>query len=162
MNEVLHELGLNTVINFVIFVSILGFLLRKPLKSMIAERHNTLRVDIEATREQLAEAQKKFQDYSLRIQSLDQEVATIVQEARMEAEASRVRIITQAKRMADGVIIDAKRGAESMVGEYKQQVRSDLANQVIARAEQMIRQKLNEADRERLKNDFWQQVGVAR
>lgn len=148
-------------INFFVFIALLAWAVKKPFKAMLLDRHEQLKNDIDHTRVQLAEAQKKFQEYSRRIQTLDQEVAQIVQSAREEAESSKVRILTEAKRTADSIVIDAKRSAEGLVAEYKDKVRSDLANQVIVRAEQMVKQKLSQDDRDRLKRDFSRQVETA-
>ena len=51
-------------------------------------------------------------------------------------------------------MIDSKRTAESMMTEFKDQVRVDLANQVIARTEAILKTKMTGDVRDAMKKDF--------
>lgn len=146
-------------INLLILLGVIFFLVRKPFMEFVRTRHSTLRDDLAKTQRLLSEAQTKYLEYSHRLQSLDAEISRLIQDARQEAEASKVRIVTEAKKMADMIIVDAKKSSEAMLDEFKTQVRSDLANQVMARAETVLKNKLTGDDRERIRKDFSKQVG---
>jgi uncharacterized protein YccT (UPF0319 family) len=90
------------------------------------------------------------------------EITTLVQEVRAEAESAKVRILTEARRTADQLVIDSKRATESMFAEFKDQVRIDLANQVIVRAEAILKTKMTGDVREAMKKDFSKQVESVR
>lgn len=148
--------------NLAILVGVLAYYCRKPLKEFLFERHRVLKDELESTQAKLSEAQKKFQDYSARLQSLETEIAQLIQASRQEAEQSKVRILTEAKKMADTIIVDAKRASETMKNEFRDQIRAEFAAQVLVRAETLLRGKLTGDDRVRLLKDFSKQVEATR
>lgn len=149
-------------INLVIFVGIIVYFVRVPFKTFVFERHKSMKDELEKTQAQLAEAQKKFQEFSARLQAMDSEIAQLVQQSRQDAEASKVRILTEAKKMSDSIVVDAKKASEGMLTEFKDQIRSEFANQVLVRAETLLRGKLTGDDRLRIVKDFSKQVEAAR
>jgi F-type H+-transporting ATPase subunit b len=146
------------LINFAILVGALFYFLRKPVKSFVLERHTNLKDQLDQVQTKLVQAQRQYNEYSQRLSSMDAEVASLVQNIRSEAETTRVRTATEAKRMADQIVIDAKRAGESMVSEFRDQIRTDLANQVIARAEVLLKTRMTGDVREQLRKDFSKQV----
>jgi len=149
-------------INFIILFSGIVYLARKPLKEFISTRHSTLRDELEMTQALLLSAQKKFQEFSNRLHAMDSEIEILLRESREEAQGSRVRILTEAKKMADTILIDSKKASENMVTEFKKQIRTEFAIQVLARAETLLKGKLTGDDRVRLVKDFSKQVGASK
>lgn len=145
-------------INFAILVSALVFFLRKPLKSFVYDRHSTLKEQLDEVQKKLTDAQRQYNEYSQRLNSMDAEVASLVQAIRSDAETARVRIVTDAKRTADQIVIDSKRTGEALMNEFRDQIRKDLANQVIARAETLLKSRTTGDVREQLRKDFSKQV----
>lgn len=150
------------LINFVVLVTILTFAMRKPLKEMVRERHETLKDKLEATQRELASAQKKFEEYSMKLRSLEGEIVDYRRNAVEDAEAMKTRIVHEAKKMADTIVIDAKKTAEAMGSEFKDKMRAELAQSVLVRAENMIRTKLSDNDRARIRKDFSKEVETSR
>lgn len=149
-------------INFAVLVTILVFAMRKPLKEMVRDRHATLKDKLEATQRELAAAQKKFEEYSLKLRSLESELTDYRKGVVEDAEAMKVRIVHEAKKMADQIVIDAKKTSEAMGTEFKEKMRAELAQSVLARAENIIRSRLSDGDRERIRKDFSKQVETSR
>jgi F-type H+-transporting ATPase subunit b len=149
-------------INFFILVGALIYFLRTPVKSFVLDRHSNLKDELDRVHAKLGEAQKQYQEYSQRLSSMDAEVASLVQQIREEAETTKIRVITEAKRMADQIVIDSKRTGESMLTEFKDQIRADLANQVMARTEVLLKSRMTGDVREQLKKDFSKQVESVR
>lgn len=145
-------------INFAILVGALFYFLKAPTKAFVRTRHTSLKDELDRVQVKLTEAQRQYSDYSQRLTSMDAEITNLVQTVRSEAESAKVRIITEARRSADQIVIDSKRTAEAMMTEFKDQVRVDLANQVIARAEVLLKSKMTGDVREQLKKDFSKQV----
>jgi F-type H+-transporting ATPase subunit b len=149
-------------LNFFILFSGITYLVRKPLKEFVFTRHTTLREELETTRAMLAAAQKKFQEFSNRLHAMDSEIETLVRESREEAQGSKVRILTEAKKMSDTILIDSKKASETMLLEFKKQIKTEFAGQVLARAETILKSKLTGDDRVRLVKDFSKQVGASK
>ena len=146
------------VINFVILVGGLFYFLRKPTKAFVQDRHTVLKDELDRVQIKLIEAQRQYQDYSQRLGSMDAEITNLVQTVRSDAESARVKILTEAKRNADQIVIDSKRTAEAILSEFRDKVRVDLANQVMARSEVLVKSKMTENVREQLRKDFSKQV----
>ncbi len=149
-------------INFSILVGALYYFLKEPVKEFVAERHSSLKDELDRVQLKLVDAQKQYQEYSQRLSTIDAEVSSLLQQARMDADSSRIRLLTEAKRMADQMVIDSKRMSESMMTEFKNQIRSDLANQVVRRAETILRSRLTGDVKEQLKKDFSKQMEMMR
>ncbi len=145
-------------INFAILVGILVYLLKTPTVSFVRGRHTSLKEELDQTQAKLVGAQRQYAEYSSRLSSMDAEITNLVQSVRSEAESAKVRILTEARRSADQIVIDSKRTAEAMLVEFKDQVRVDLANQVIARTETILKTKMTGDVREAMKRDFSKQV----
>ncbi len=149
-------------INFIILFSGITYLVRKPLREFVSSRHNSLREELESTQAMLASAQKKFQEFSNRLHAMESEIETLVRESREEAQGSKVRILTEAKKMSDTIVIDSKKASEAMVAEFKKQIKTEFAGQVLTRAETLLKGKLTGDDRVRLVKDFSKQVGASK
>jgi F0F1-type ATP synthase membrane subunit b/b' len=146
------------VINFAILVAGMFYYLSKPTKAFVQERHTVLKDELDRVQLKLVEAQRQYQDYSQRLGSMDAEITNLVQTVRSDAESARVKILTEAKRNADQIVIDSKRTAEAIWSEFRDKIRIDLANQVMARTEVLIKSKMTENVREQLRKDFSKQV----
>lgn len=149
-------------INFSILVGGLFYFLRLPTKSFVRGRHANLKEELDQVQKKLSEAQQQYQDYSHRLSTMDAEISSLVQTVRSEAESSKIKILTEARRAADQIVIDSKRTAEAMVAEFREQTRVNLVNQVIARAETILKTKTTGDVREQLKKDFSKQVESVR
>lgn len=164
MSETAHGMSglIYPFINLSILVGALFYFLKTPTKAFVKDRHHSLKDEMDRVQLKLSDAQKQYQEYSQRLSSMDAEVATLIQQIRSESESTKVRVITEAKRMADQIVIDSKKTSESMVAEFKDQIRGELANQVIARTEVILKNKMTGDVREQLKKDFSKQVESGR
>ena len=164
MSETAHGMSglIYPFINFTILVAALFYFLKRPTQAFVKDRHHSLKDELDRVQLKLSDAQKQYQEYSQRLSSMDAEVATLIQQIRSESESTKVRVITEAKRMADQIVIDSKKTSESMVSEFKDQIRGELANQVIARTEAILKNKMTGDVREQLKKDFSKQVESGR
>lgn len=148
-------------INFAILVGALFYFLKTPVKSFVTSRHTDFKSELDRVQKKLAEAQKQYQECAQRLSTMDAEVANLVQQIRTEAEAAKVKIITEAKRMAGEIVIDSKRSGESMMVEFKEKIRTELAEQVVSRAETLLKSRMTNDVREQLRKDFSRQVESA-
>ncbi len=149
-------------INFAILVGALFYFLKAPIKGFVKGRHDSLKEQLESVQQKLADAQKQYQEYSQRLSSMDAEIASLIKQIRSDAESTKVKVVTEAKRMADQIVIDSKRTSESMMGEFKNQVRADIANLVISRTEHLLKDRMTGEVREQLKKDFSKQMESGR
>ena len=145
-------------INLLILVGILVYFLKTPLKSFVLERHNTIRTDLENVREQLATAKREYEEFSRKLASLTAEVAELRAQAAKDIDATRVRLIADAKRLAANIVVDARGSAEALYSELRGQLYTELSLRVLERAEAILRDRLTGDDRLRIRKEFSNQL----
>lgn len=145
-------------INLTLLVGILAYFLKEPAKAFVGNRHTSLRDELERVRVQLEQAQRRNQELSNRLSAIDAEIAALRDQARKDAEEARARIITESQRLSQIIITDAKASADTAFTDLRRQLRGELADKVLARAEHMIRQRMTPEDRTKIRQDFSQQL----
>jgi F0F1-type ATP synthase membrane subunit b/b' len=92
------------------------------------------------------------------LKAIEAEVISKRQAARAEAEQTQKRLIEEARRLAAVIVADSKRAADAAGVDLKEQLRAELATQVIISAEKLIRTRLTGDDRARMRKEFSRQV----
>lgn len=145
-------------VNFLIFVGLLAFLLPPKVRAFVTSRHAFIRDEVLRIQEQLRGSKSRFDDFSAKLKAVDTEVAAIRAQTLQEAETARVRIASDAKRLAGQIVTDARLSADALMGDVRQQMRAEMVSRVIARAEAILRQRLTGDDRARIRREFSRQV----
>src|SRR4051812_38553762 len=86
--------------NFFVLVAAMVYFLRQPLKQFVLGRHEFLRDELQRVRQMLGEAQKQHGEFSSKLKAIDAEVASLREQNRQEAAASKSRVINEAQRLA--------------------------------------------------------------
>lgn len=141
-------------INFAALVGILVWKLKTPVVSAVLDRSNTLRDELKRVQDQLATAQAQYDEYSAKLKAIDAEIASLKEQGKQDTEAMRVRIGTEARKLAVVIVSDARQSAQAMFGDFKVQLRAEIAQKVLEQAEVIIKQKLTGDDRARIRSEF--------
>jgi F-type H+-transporting ATPase subunit b len=141
-------------INFILLAAALVYLGRKPLGAFFAQRSESVRKALEEGRKALEASQAQLKAVEEKLRHLEQDIAAFKASAvrEMEAEHERLRqaAAAEAEKIRDftGVQMDvALRAAKLELKDYAVQ-------QAIELAEAMIRQRLDDAGRNRLFGRF--------
>lgn len=145
--------------NLFILIAILFIYLRKPIREFVLQRHQFIRGDVETVRVRLAQAQEKYNEFSTRLHAIDAEISVIRDQTKNDILAIKQKITTDAKHMASNVIADAKNAAEGLYSELKGQLYSELGSKVLERAEHLLRERLTQEDRARIRKEVSTQMG---
>lgn len=145
-------------VNFAILAGGIFYFVKQPTVQFVKERHLTFKKDLEEVQGQLKDAQAKYTEYDRKLSALDQEVKELYQDLQKEMETTKITLITNARKAAEGIVTDARATSESLVEEFKQQLRNDVSKQVLARAETHLRSRLTGDERARIVKDFSKQV----
>jgi F-type H+-transporting ATPase subunit b len=142
------------LVNFALFLFILAKYGGPAAKQLASERHDQIKNALDEAGQLRAEAETKLADYDKRISGLDAEIATLVAGIRADAEADKARILAAAETQAATM----KRDAEQRIAAEIEYARAALRSEVTAAAakatEQLLRDKLQPADQEKLVNTF--------
>lgn len=146
------------IINFVCFIVVLVYFVRKPLLDSIAKRHTDIKAAVEEARAQRVAAEKKLKELESKINALEAETATILSRATTDAEQMKNKIIEDAKKNAARMIADAESTAAGAVQDQKNEIKAEVVDKAIALAEKMIREKLSTDDQKRIVTEFGKAV----
>lgn len=130
-------------INLAIFVAIMIYLLRKPLSNAFKARREAIRAELIHAEEERQAALAQLTSTEAKLAALDSESSQILEKARLEAEAEKMRITTQTEEDVERL----RRQSESEIGRLSQQTRAELrrfsAEESIRLAEEKIRRQIN-------------------
>ena len=153
-------LTIGKIFNLGLVIFVLVWIARKPLKEFYASR--TLSIQ-----EQLREAQRAREDAEAKLaliqasmSRLDEELQKIRTGAEQEAHQEYQRLIAEAERDAEKIIVRVRQEIEGMMRAAHVELKAHVAELSIQIAEQRIRTEITDEDRNRLFRNFVNQLGT--
>lgn len=146
------------IVNFVIFIFLIYKFGGAKIAAFFGGRRAQIKKDLEDLEIRKAEAEKRLKDVEAGIRNLEQEKAAILAEAKTQGEAIKVAIIEKAEKDAAAMKAQAATSAENEARAAFDRVRAEIADQVIAEATKIVREKLTEKDHERLVDEYLTKV----
>lgn len=137
-------------INVVLFLIVAWFFLGKRVKGALKGRTEGIASEISSLEGQKKEAQTRLADVEKRIANLDQEKDAILRLYREQGESLKAEIISQAEKTAVQIKEQAKNAAENEISQAIQNLRSQVADEIINAAEDVLLNKLTPAEQEKL------------
>ncbi len=125
-----------------IHVSILVYFIyrfaKQPVLAFVGDRHNRLRVELQNTAQKLRAAKESLEEYSAKLGAIEAEVGALRDQAREEGRTAQVRILTEAKRMSDIVVSDARLAAKDQAVTLKRELVDEAATQLVKQVEEKL------------------------
>jgi ATP synthase F0 subunit b len=128
--------------------------LTAPLQTAAAQQ--TLQVTLPT------QAETRLKEYAAKLQSAHAEAATIVEEARRDAERVREEIRLRAKSDADKLLANAERQIQLQTNHALEQIRREAVDLSVMIASKIIQRNLSKEDNQRLIDDALKQVENSR
>lgn len=150
------------VVAFLILVSVLVKLLKKPIANFLNSRREEIRRMLEELDTKTAEAQKRNAEYEAKLSSIEQETKKIVDELIAEGEAERRKIIEAAHRQADYIQQQAHIAIQQEVQAARESLKEEVADLSVSAAEDILRKNMRSEDQERLIREFMTMVVEAK
>ena len=144
--------------NLLILVGFLVYKLRSPLREFVSQRHVLLRNEIQSVSDQLKNAEEKFEEFSARLKSVQNEASALREQSKQDASAMQQRILQDARRNAGIIVGDSKTVANGLYSQMASQLYSELSHRVLERGEKLLRERLTGDDRVRIRQEFSRQV----
>ncbi|GAB7021961.1 F0F1 ATP synthase subunit B [Salidesulfovibrio brasiliensis] len=146
------------VINFVLFIGILVYAAGGKIKAFFVGRRSQIKDDLDNLQARQAEAEKKLKGVEQSIANLEQEKKAILDEAEQQGQALREAIIEKAKKDAEVLKDQAKRTAANEAKGALDDMRAEVAELVVAAAEKIVREKLSDAEHDKLVDEYLNKV----
>jgi len=142
------------VINFALLVGGLGYLLRKPAGDFFRSRSASIQKSLEEGRKALETSQAQLQAVEEKLRHLEAEIAAFHASATREMEAERQRLEQATAEEAARILESARAQMDAAVRGAKLELKNYAAQQAVALAEGLIRERLDESGRRRLVSQF--------
>lgn len=142
------------IINFTLLVVGLGYLLRKPLGEFLAQRSEGIRKALDEGRAAVEASQAKLSAVEEKLSRLEQEIAAFKVSAEKEMQQERQRLVEETAREAEKIQETARVRMDSAVRKARLDLKAYTAQEALRLAEQMIRERVDDAVRSRLVSEF--------
>ncbi len=146
------------VLNFAVLVVALFLVLRKPVSTALSSRIDGIKkqlVDLEAQKEA---AEKKLAEYSDKLSELEKEAEHIVADYIKQGNEAKARILKEAEASAEKLQAQARRNIEHEFDQAKTQLQAEVLEKSLAKAEEIIKEKISADDQNRLVDEYLEKV----
>ena len=147
-----------TLVIFLLVVTVLGKFAWGPILALLQQREEFIHRSLADAKRDRDEAETRLKDYAARIQGARNEAATIVEEARRDAERMREDLRQRARTEADTIIQNAERQIGLQTQRAIQDIRREAVDLSVAIASKIIQRNLTKEDNQRLIDDALRQV----
>lgn len=150
------------LVNMLIFIGTLVWLLRGPISGTFSARTEAIRNATAEARERRAKADQMANDIQARLAQIESEVRAIHERAQQEGERQKRDLIAAAEAEAQKILQSARNEVENRL-KYARHELTEYAGQLASeRAEAILREKITDADQQKLFDDSVRQVGEVR
>jgi len=147
-------------LNFAALMVILVKFLSKPLANALSGRRMAIMTLFEDLNERRAEVERTYNEYEAKLGRIDEEVRSIIDTAKAQAEAEREKIIAEANRAAEDIKRKAEIAVQNELANARKSLRAEIAEEAAVKAEEIIRRNLGPEDQARLVEDYLEKVGA--
>lgn len=149
------------LVNFLLFAALIIWKLPGPVREFFRARTARLRDALAAGKRALAEAEETRAALERDVRELPATIANLKADIRSTADRQRANLLEVARRAADRIRADARLLAEHEVAAARHALRTEVVEEAIRQATDLIRAGIRAEDQERLVRDFVQSAGTA-
>jgi F-type H+-transporting ATPase subunit b len=142
------------LINFVTFVALLWYFAWPVITSALADRRRVVEKELAESDRVHREAAAMLAEIEARRARVKDEGARLVHELREEGQRDRERLVEAARKSAERIRADARLLAEQEAMRAAHAIREEVAEQVITRVVEALRERLTGEDEERFVREF--------
>ena len=147
--------------NLILFVWLLYRFLAGPIRKAFVDRHEKVRSEADEARARRAKADQLAEDIVARLKQIEDDVRSIRERALADGERQKREMIAAAEAEAQKILQAARHEVDNRVKHARQEL-TEFAGQLASdRAEQILREKINDEDRRKLFAESVREVGEA-
>jgi len=146
------------LLHFIVLAGGLFFLLKKPLSQALGARVKGIEDQLSELEAQKAEAEAKLAEYNRKFAQLEKESESIVAEYVRQGEEAKVRILKEAETAAEKLKAQAQKNIENEIQRAKAGLQEEILDKALAKAEALIKEKVNADDQEKLVDEYLAKV----
>lgn len=141
-------------VNLIILLAVLSYFLKEPIRNFLIERRGIIGNEIDEAQKTIAQAKKKYEEYLERMKNIESEIESLKEVIRKEGEIEREEIIKQAELASKKIRDEASEAIKLQAERVRHDIQNEIVSLVVGLAENIIKQKLDEADERKLFESF--------
>jgi F-type H+-transporting ATPase subunit b len=150
------------LVNMLLFFGVLGYLIGGPIKKALAARRVQIKADADEAKARRAKADQLAGDIQARLTQIEADVRGIQERAQLEGEKQKRELIAAAEAEAQKILQSARNEVDNRLKHARHELTEYAGELATQRAEQILREKVTDQDRERLFEESVREVEGAR
>ncbi|HEY3804221.1 MAG TPA: hypothetical protein VGL61_16505 [Kofleriaceae bacterium] len=150
------------LINFGIFIALLGWKGAPAANKLAAERHDQIKDALDEAARLREQAKHKLEEYEARIKGMDSEIKMLVDGIRKDAESDKARILEAAAEQAAQMKRDAELRIAAEIELARLQLTKEVTAATVAATEKIVKDKATPDDQRKLVSTFISDLGGSR
>jgi F-type H+-transporting ATPase subunit b len=146
------------VMNFAVLFIGLFLVLRKPVSQALNGRIQGIKEQLEELEEKKTAAEAKLVEYDAKMAALDKEAASLMAEYVKQGEDAKARILKEAEAAAEKLKEQASKNIAYEFQQAKAELQAEIVEKALAKAETIIKEKINSDDQEKLVDEYLAKV----
>jgi F-type H+-transporting ATPase subunit b len=147
--------------NMILFIGVLAWALGGPIKKALIERRGQIQTDAEEARARRVKADQLASDIQARLTQIEADVRAIHERAQAEGEKQKRELIAAAEAEAQKILQSARNEVDNRLKRARHELTEYAGELATQRAEQILREKVTDKDRERLFDESVREVAEA-
>ena len=144
--------------NFGLLVWFLYWVAAKKIKEFFVDRRHNIKCTIEDKLAEKEETEKKFKEYSLRLDKATEEIKNIFEMIKAQGLTEKEKIIEDAKKAAAKMIEDTQTRMEQELKAARNQLRAEAAALSVAMAEELLKKNITPDLHENMVKEYLDKV----
>jgi len=153
------DLGKKTF-NVVVLVGLLYWLLAAQIKEFFSGRRVEIKKNLEESVEKKAEAEKKYREYSEKIDKASEEIDGIFEMIKAQGITEKQKIIEDAEKAAKKMKEDAHARIEQELKGASDQLKEQAVQLSVKMAEEILKRSITEQDHETMVKEYMDKVVI--
>ena len=143
-----------SMVNFVIFLGILVYFAGPKIQDHFSNRRETLLSDLNESKRLREEAEQKFDEYSARLDALDDERKALMDEYHKQGEAEKTKLVADAKKQVEKMRADAELVIQQEMRRAVAAIQEQSVDLAMAMAEKQLIEKVDGAAQGRIVTNY--------
>ena len=160
-----HEGGIPKVVfyqalNFFLLIGVLYFLLRSKVTQFFNKRHDTLKVAVNESKRLKDEAEKRHQEYTVKLQKLETDMAHSLEKMRSEGEQLKKKVVAEAQKTAQFIEEETRKIIATELERAKKQLFEEALEKTLDKAQKITKAGIQQKDQQKMHEEFIDRVGA--
>jgi F-type H+-transporting ATPase subunit b len=141
-------------VNLLLLMAVLYFAARKGVSAFFRDRRQQISDDLERAADLLSTAESRNSEVQRQLANLESEIEEIRDSTRRRSEEESLRILAEAQRTAERIKAGATASVDQEVVRARRELRREAADLALELAGGIVREQVQESDRDRLLDEF--------